>query len=111
MDRYLEFIETKMFTDVFVKIGSEDILKNLQKILNDDPERGDVIKGTGGLRKLRIALPGKGKRGGARLLYLFIQIRGVIYLIYVYKKNELNDIPPEWKKKFKVWVEKLKKES
>jgi hypothetical protein len=58
----------------------------------DMPDVGLVIRGTGGLRKVRIALPGRGKRGGARLIYLYIQIHSVIYLVAVFSKTEQNDL-------------------
>jgi hypothetical protein len=70
----------------------DDDIRLIQQTLDDDPRSGTVVKGTGGLRKLRISLPGRGKRGGARLLYLYVQIRGVIYFVAVFGKAGQEDL-------------------
>ena len=57
-----------------------------------DPEAGDVIPGGGGLRKLRVALPGRGKRGGAWVIYYWWAWREHCYLFYAYAKNEQSDL-------------------
>jgi putative component of toxin-antitoxin plasmid stabilization module len=57
-----------------------------------DPERGDVIPGGGGIRKLRIALEGRGKRGGARVIYYYHSDRMPIYALAVFAKNERSDL-------------------
>jgi hypothetical protein len=51
-----------------------------------------VIPGSGGLRKLRVALPGRGKRGGARLIYYWDKPRHQLYLLFLYPKNERTDL-------------------
>ena len=74
------------------------------------PERGDIVEGTGGVRKARLADPkrGKGKRGGFRYLYLFLEHRGKIYLVYLYGKNEQDNISADQKKMMKEVVEQIK---
>lgn len=58
-----------------------------ERTLIENPERGDLMPRTGGARKLRIALPGRGKRGGARVVYLYVAWRRRIYFLTVYAKN------------------------
>jgi hypothetical protein len=65
----------------------------LQKLLMEQPEAGDVIPGTGGVRKLRWRAPGRGKRGGYRVVYFARMEQGVIWMLTMYPKNVKDDIP------------------
>ena len=67
----------------------------MQMTLAADPERGPVIPGTGGVRKLRWGQPGRGKRGGIRLIYYVRRSEGVIWMLTIYAKNEAESIAPE----------------
>ena len=60
--------------------------------MSDNPDAGDVIPGSGGLRKLRWRLAGRGKRGGLRIIYYRVVSTEQIYLLYVYAKNEQTDL-------------------
>ena len=73
-----------MFTD--------DDLAGLQRILIENPEVGDRIQGGRGLRKLRVPMPGRGKRGGARVIYYYWTGQCQCYLIYAYAKNAAGDL-------------------
>ena len=66
------FIETNVFTQLAATLLDDEDLRGLQNLLLEKPDRGPVFTGTGGLRKLRFALPGRGKRGGARVIYYCI---------------------------------------
>jgi hypothetical protein len=79
--------------------------------LLENPEAGDVESGTGVLRKIRLGDPtrGKGKRGGARVHYLWLAHRGLIYLMYVYGKNEASSLTPEQKKQLREVVVQIKR--
>ncbi len=59
------------------------------------PTAGDVIRGSGGLRKLRWLAQGRGKRGGARVIYYFQDAKAQIYLIYGYVKSEREELTPD----------------
>ena len=98
MAKSLTFIETEVFTKRIVKMVDDETYAKLQAELVKDPTRGKVIQGTGGLRKIRMAARGKGKRGGARVIYYFIQIDETIYMIFVYDKGEADDLTPDQKK-------------
>ncbi len=90
-------------------LDDEDI-RHVQQILSENPHAGDVVPGTGGLRKLRIAASGKGKRGGGRLLYLYVHVRGVIYFVAVFAKSAQENLTRADYRVLTQLVEHLKKE-
>ena len=104
------FIETLEFSEWVMMYLSDGDLAAVQGELMADPARGDVMQGCGGLRKLRIADPrrGKGRRGGARVIYLHIEERDQIHLITVYSKNQKDDLTAEDKKLYRQLVQVLK---
>ncbi len=108
----LTFVETEVFTRHVLRLGLEGELRQLQVELASNPEAGDVEPGTGGLRKVRIPDPrrGKGKRGGARVHYLWLQHRCVISLVFVYTKDEAEALTGEQRKVLRSVVERIKRE-
>lgn len=107
------FIEVPMFTKKWHSLGlTDENLKDLQEELLKNSKAGDVIKGTGGLRKIRIPMENKGKgtRGGARVIYVDIELRETIYFVNVYAKDEKDDLTEAEKKAFKTVVKILKEE-
>lgn len=58
----------------------------------ENPQRGDIIKGGGGIRKLRYALPGRGKRGGVRVIYYWLRDDQQIYMLLIYPKSKKDDL-------------------
>ena len=105
------FKEVPSFTKKWESLGlTDDDLRRLENILLKDPKTGDVIKGTGGIRKIRIPMKGNGKRGGGRVIYIDIEIKECIYLLNVYAKNEQIDITESQKIELKNMVTILKEE-
>ncbi|MDH4263945.1 MAG: addiction module toxin RelE [Spirochaetia bacterium] len=90
---------------------TDDDLNDLEIFLTNNPEYGDVIPGTNGLRKLRWAAKGKGKRGGARVLYLDILVVEKIYLITAYSKDTKIDLSASEKKEIKELINILKNQA
>jgi mRNA-degrading endonuclease RelE of RelBE toxin-antitoxin system len=88
----IALIETKAFTARIGELLSDDQYRFLQLELARQPTAGPVIPGTGGLRKLRWALAGRGKRGGARVIYYWHAASATILMLFVYPKNELEDL-------------------
>ena len=90
----LEFRETEVFTRAVTILLSDDEYAELQGALIVDPEAGDVIKETGGLRKLRWSQQrrGKGKRGGVRIIYYWYATGSQIYMLLAYSKDERDDL-------------------
>jgi hypothetical protein len=71
---------------------NDDEYRQLQTDLTADPKLGDLIPGTGGLRKVRIALPGTGKSGGARVIYFLKLNENNIFMLAAYAKNDQEDL-------------------
>jgi len=84
-------VETPTFTRQITKLLSDDEYAQLQSQLVADPKAGDVIPGSGGLRKFRWSRTGRGKRGGIRVIY-FAAIDGRIYLLAAYAKSVRDDL-------------------
>lgn len=105
----LTFVEHPTFTKQILFLLTDDEYARFQKDLAANPEAGDVIPGLGGLRKVRRGAKGRGKRGGARIIYLFLPIRGVIYLFHAYTKGDIEDMSPSQKKRLSKAVEEIKK--
>jgi len=106
------FIELPEFQKAWSSMGlTDDDLNDLEIFLTNNPEYGDVIPGTNGLRKLRWAAKGKGKRGGARVLYLDILVVEKIYLITAYSKDTKIDLSASEKKEIKELINMLKNQT
>jgi len=76
--------------------------------LIDHPDAGNVIPGAGGARKLRWAAKGKGKRGGARVIYLYVVIAARIYLLRCYAKSVRTDLTADEKRELRQIADRLK---
>ena len=87
------FIETRLFTRLVQQYLSEDDYRRLQLELIKNPEAGPVIRGYGGVRKLRWKAAGRGKRGGYRIVYFVRRPKGVIWLLTIYPKSVADSIP------------------
>jgi hypothetical protein len=85
-----------------------DGIEEVAVYLIDRPDAGDVIPGLGGVRKLRWAAKGRGKRGGARIIYLYVVIAARIYLLRCYSKSERADLTTDEKKEVRQLVAYLK---
>jgi len=105
----IEFIETSMFTRQIKALATDDELKELQAILIESPDKGDLITGTGGLRKVRMATGNQGKSGSTRVIY-FLATAEVIYLVMAYPKSEKDSLTSAEKAQLKLLTQQLKKE-
>lgn len=89
----VHFIHTRGFDECLAYLPmTDEELRDVQQRLQSNPEAGDTIPGTGGVRKLRAAVKGKGKRGGARVIYFYVAVRRTVYLLLTYDKSETDDI-------------------
>ena len=90
----MEFIETKAFTKRALEFFEDGHYGLFQAGLVANPEAGDVIPGSGGIRKIRWGLDSRGKRGGLRILYQWIPEKSQVFLLFVFGKNEQSDLTP-----------------
>ncbi|BBP60447.1 type II toxin-antitoxin system RelE/ParE family toxin [Pseudomonas sp. St316] len=101
----MSFIETPIFTRRVKELMDDDDFAVLQKILVCNPCAGDVMEATGGIRKIRVAAKGHGKRGGARVIYYHFVHASRIALLMIYPKNEQQDLTVDQRKVLKMIVE------
>jgi mRNA-degrading endonuclease RelE of RelBE toxin-antitoxin system len=88
----MRFIETPVFSRAIIALLDDEAYRLLQLAMLLRPECGPLIPNSGGLRKLRWPLPGRGKRGGLRVIYYWDERREVFYMLYAYTKNEQEDL-------------------
>jgi mRNA-degrading endonuclease RelE of RelBE toxin-antitoxin system len=105
-----EFIETPSFTQTLDRYLDDDEYRELQAQLNKHPDSGKVVPGSGGVRKLRWAAQGRGKRGGLRVIYYLRLARGQICMLTLYGKNVREDIPAHVLRAMKEAIEDAKDE-
>jgi hypothetical protein len=102
------FIETPEFVRKYDHIASQDEMMSLQRELIENPMKGLIVQGTGGSRKIRMRMPGRGKSGGARIIYYYVDLRGEIWLLDIYLKSEKDNLASSEKQKlFAIIKEKI----
>lgn len=104
---FLEFVYTDEFVDSADGMLNAEQLRALETQLLDAPEAGRVVVGTGGVRKMRFALPGGGKSGGVRVLYVYVRHEERIYLLLAYPKNVRDTLSQGEKNELRKWIETL----
>jgi hypothetical protein len=106
--RWQAVAETRAFSaDADALLSVEDRAAVIDDIARD-PEGGDVIPGSGGLRKRRIPLAGRGKRGGARVITLYLGERFPLYALFLFAKNERADLSAQQRKMLMRIVQEIK---
>lgn len=96
--------ETTIFTEQIVSLVDDDSYAALQALLVVDPEAGDLIPRSKGLRKIRWKVAGRGKRGGIRVIYYLVH-REEIFMLFAYAKNEQEDLNSDQLRRLRVLVE------
>ena len=100
--------ETPIFSRQADKLFNEEERRELIDFLAENPLAGDRIPGTGGVRKLRFAVAGRGKRGGVRVIYYFLDNHAPIYALLVYAKTAQTDMTQEEKRAVSALAKALK---
>ena len=106
----LTFIELPRFTEQITGLLDDTAYGRFQGELLRQPDRGRAIPNSGGLRKVRMRLPGRGKSGGARVIYLHLPRHETIVLFYVYTKAQRENLSPEQLKRLRQAVGIIKQE-
>jgi hypothetical protein len=107
------YIESRAFTrrlQELAGVAAAEVLERIQGDLLEEPERGDMVRGLGGVRKARAMNPrrGKGKRGGFRYLYLYLKVKQHIHLLLLLDKDEQADFDEDQRREIRALVEQLK---
>ena len=101
----MTFVETKLFTELELDYLSDDEYAAMQQFLVVNPEAGDVIPASGGVRKLRWGVAGRGKRGGLRVIYFLRRRNDEVWMLTLYAKNVADNIPAKVLKKIKEEID------
>lgn len=108
---WFEFIESKIFSKQVRELSAE-VLTSIQSDLVRNPECGDIVKGTHGVRKARVAAPGlsRGKSGSYRYLYLYLEHAGRIHLLYLFSKGDQANLSPDQTRIIGALSQQIRKE-
>ena len=108
---WFEFIESKVFSKQVRELPAA-FLANIQSDLVQNPQRGDIVKGTHGIRKARVGDPGtsRGKSGSYRYLYLYLEHAGRIHLLYLFSKGDQADLSPDQTRIIGALSQQIKRE-
>jgi hypothetical protein len=106
----LTVIETAEFIARASRLMSEEQRARVVELLARDPECGDIMQGTGGVRKVRVALAGRGKSGGARVIYYFHSDRLPVFALTVFAKNESANLTPAQRNAMTAVVKAIKQQ-
>lgn len=102
----MEFIETSVFTRQVQALLTDDEYSQLQITLTAHPTMGAIIPNSGGLRKIRWSMSGRGKRSGVRAIYYWVVTGNQILMLFMYSKNEKDDLTSQQLKVLREIVEK-----
>ena len=103
--RLFSFRETTSFTRRMLEYLGDESYAQLQWYLLRRPEAGDLIQASGGIRTMRWAVAGKGKSGGARVIYYLASARGLFFMLDIYAKSEKEDLTHDELKELRKLVE------
>ena len=106
----LSFVYHPTFDRTADGLLTDDQMITVENMLIADPHKGNVISATGGARKVRVSLPGKGKSGGGRLIYVFIEVGSAIHFLLCYPKNVQGNLTEKQKKALRTIIEAIKEE-
>ena len=102
----MKIVETSIFTKRVTQLLTPEEYRLFQNEIIINPEKGKIISGSGGLRKLRWSYSGKGKRGGVRVIYYWIRKEEIILMLLIYPKNEQDDLSKEQLRLLRTIVER-----
>jgi mRNA-degrading endonuclease RelE of RelBE toxin-antitoxin system len=102
---HMVIVETPIFTKQVLSVLSDDEYRRFQQALMERPDAGKVIPGSGGLRKVRWAAEGRGKRGGVRVIYCWRTARSTLLLLFIYPKNVRSTLTPGQLKQLRKVIE------
>ena len=102
---YMKFIETSFFTKQVTSLFKDDEYAEIQGYMIKNPDIGDIISGSGGIREFRWSLNERGKRGGVRILYYWHVSEDVFYMLLMYPKGKQANLTKEQLKQLRSLVQ------
>ena len=108
--RLLAFVYLPSFERTSEDLLSDEDMRELEIELLAQPRKGPVMRDTGGVRKVRAAIEGRGKSGSARVIYLYVEAREKIYFLLCFPKNEQSNLTPEQTRRIRALVAQLEAE-
>jgi mRNA-degrading endonuclease RelE of RelBE toxin-antitoxin system len=102
----MKIVETSVFTKRLQTLLPDEDYRRLQNEIIMNPGKGKIIGGSGGLRKIRWSISGKGKSGGVRIIYYWAKPKGIILMLLIYSKNEQDNLSNAQLKILKTLVKK-----
>jgi hypothetical protein len=105
---HLEFVYTSIFERSRQDLLSDEDMHRLEDELLQNPDAGDVERGAGGIRKIRVGVGERGKRGGARVIYLYVEARARLFFILAFPKNVQGVLTQDQKKMIRTLAARLK---
>ena len=107
---FVEFVFLPSFERSAAGLLSEEDIRELEQTLLREPRKGAVMRGTGGVRKVRAATEGRGQSGSTRVVYLYVEAREKIYFLLCFPKNEQANLTPEQARRVRALVAQLEAE-
>ena len=104
----LTFVETPLFSSQLAECVEDEDFRAFQNELLKNPSQGDLLVGCRGLRKTRMALPGRGKSGGARVIYLYLPEDHILYLFLLFKKSDTANLTKSQRNQLGVLADQIK---
>ncbi len=104
------FVYHLLFDRAALRLMDDDDFAALEDELRADPRAGDVIPGTNGARKVRVAVQGRGKSGGARAIYIFVEVAGTFHMLLCYPKNVQDNLTADQKRALRTVIAAIKQE-
>ena len=104
----LLFIETPLFSRQLAECVGDEDFRAFQNQMLRNPEQGDLLVGCRGLRKARMALPGRGKSGGARVIYLYLPDDHILYLFLLFKKSDTANLNQSQRNQLGILADQIK---
>lgn len=105
-----DFVYEPLFDRAAKGVLTESDLAQIEEMLIRDPHAGEVIPNTNGARKVRIPLSGRGKSGGGRVIYVFVQIADTIHLLLCYPKNVRDNLTSDQQRRLRAVITGIKEE-
>ena len=109
-EEWLEFVYLHTFERTRAGVLSEAEVQSLEDALLVNPRAGDVVAGTGGVRKVRVAQQGRGKSGSARVIYLYVAEQSTVYLVLAYPKNVQGNLTAVQTRAVRALVQEIRDE-